>query len=159
MHENTHWNLIYINIKTNSFFPINPYHHLNPNKNAVEIGMNITASFSVCFKREQITCEAPATVKNFPSQSDTQNCGIYVILFSLALFERNLNSKEKMYQYSIDAYGLIKTAWLMTKERLFLVYHNFFFPQKSGNKISKRFFMFHSYPGMYRYRPLVAPTV
>ena len=56
MDENTHWILIYINVKTKSFFPINPYHPLNPNKNDVEVGMKIAASFSVCLKLEKLTC-------------------------------------------------------------------------------------------------------
>ena len=113
--ENTHWILIYTNISTKTFFPINPYHPFNPNKNDIEVGMKIAASFSAFFKLGQLTYEAPAIVYNFPSQHDTYNCGIYVIIYSLAFLEENSNVKEKLHKHSIDAFRLIIVAWLMTK--------------------------------------------
>jgi Ulp1 family protease len=114
---NSHWILIHVDIEKKTYFPINPYHPSTPNTIDIEVGEKIASCFSNYFNIEQLKYEAPQIVLDFPiqNQNDTSNCGVYVILYILAFFERPMDMKEILKKFSIQAYRLIITAWLLTK--------------------------------------------
>ena len=114
---NTHWILIHVDIQKKTFFPINPYHPSTPNTNDIEVGERIALCFSSYFRLQPLICEAPPIIFTLPIQeaNDSSNCGVYVILYCLAFFERRTQMNETLMKFSIQGYRLIIAAWLLTK--------------------------------------------
>jgi hypothetical protein len=114
---NSHWILIHVDIQRQTYFPINPYHPSTPNTNDIEVGERIASCFSSYFSLQPLICEAPSIIFNLPIQevSDTSNCGVFVILYCLAFFERPIEAKDILMKFSIQEFRLIIAAWLLTK--------------------------------------------
>ena len=86
--SNTHWIMIFIDLKHGTFFPINPYHPTDPTDSELTLGFKIASTIADTFGLQTPVQRSPDYCHRLPIQkpSDFINCGVdvcfYMVIYS-----------------------------------------------------------------------------
>jgi hypothetical protein len=80
---NTHWIMVFIDLKHGTLFPINPYHPTAPTDQAQQLGYRIAVAIADEFGLRKPVMRSHDYCQRLPAQkpSDYINCGVYVCLY------------------------------------------------------------------------------
>jgi len=110
--SNAHWILLHFNFVECTFFPINPCHPTDPNDIDYERCSLVVESLCNTFKLPNIRMQMPPLAQSFPTQTDDNNCGIFITMYCLA-FIQGISQPF----LSVDEYRLLIAIWLLTKSK------------------------------------------
>ena len=118
----SHWILIYLSVGTqlssrNFYFPLNPYNPKHPTNKELGIGKQVAEAFQQAFTTESFELKPPKTRLNFPTQppSDTINCGIFMVMYTLLVFDAHRAAIRYKFPLDSNIYRLFLALWILTR--------------------------------------------
>ena len=122
--SNTHWIMIFIDLKHGTFFPINPYHPTDPTDSELTLGFKIASTIADTFGLQTPVQRSPDYCHRLPIQkpADFINCGVYVCLY-MVIYSFGSMSKQyvgDLLPRSIGECRLLLLSWILRGEIYFL---------------------------------------
>ena len=114
--------MIYLSVGTqlpsrNFYFPINPYNPKHPPNKELGIAKQVAEAFQQSFTTENFELKPPKTRLNFPTQppSDTINCGIFMVMYTLLVFDAHRAAIRYKFPLDSNIYRLFLALWILAR--------------------------------------------